>query len=49
MKTEYLNFVVCEETRELFRRSKSNPDLFLKISPWVSGEDRRRRAKYSEE
>lgn len=42
MKTENLKFVVCEKTRELFRRSRSNPDIFLKISPWTSGEDRRR-------
>lgn len=42
MKTENLKFVVCEKTKELFRRSRSNPEIFLKISPWTSGEDRRR-------
>ena len=42
MKTENLKFVVCEKTKELFRRSGSNPEVFLKISPWTSGEDRRR-------
>jgi hypothetical protein len=42
MKTENLKFVVCEKTKELFRRSRSNPEVFLKISPWTSGEDRRR-------
>lgn len=42
MKTENLKFVVSEKTKELFRRSRSNPEVFLKISPWTSGEDRRR-------
>lgn len=42
MKTENLKFVVCEKTKELFRRFRSNPEVFLKISPWTSGEDRRR-------
>ena len=42
MKTKNLKFVVCEKTKELFRRSRSNPEIFLKISPWTGGEDRRR-------
>lgn len=42
MKTESLKFVVCEKTKELFKRSGSNPEIFLKISPQTGREDRRR-------